>query len=63
LKLVFRLFHPMHVPRFGRKQQRCENFLHNGADGRKRQPGRAAAVGLPDGSMVPIRDVQKGNPD
>src|SRR2546425_1281231 len=33
----------MHVARFGRKEQRGENLLHNGAHRRKRQSGGAAA--------------------
>ena len=33
----------MHVSRFGGKQERGEDFLHDGAHGRKRQTGGTAA--------------------
>ena len=45
----------MHIARFGGKQQRGEDFLHDGAHGRKREPRGATAhplaldVGVRDG--------------
>lgn len=58
----------MHGARFGRKEQRREHLLHDGAHRRKRQSGRAAAhplaldVGVGDRREHDMRLPPRGRP-